>query len=94
MPPAPALTLVRTATCHLCDDAQDVLDTLRRDGRIQVITLDVESPVGRALLAEHRPALYPLVLVDNEFFSAGRLPRKKLARLLERVASDAMPPVR
>jgi len=30
--------------------------------------------------------MYPLVLVDGAFFSFGKLPRKKLRRLLERRA--------
>ena len=36
----------------------------------------------RALVAEHHPAMNPLVLVDGEFFSAKRLPRKKLTKAL------------
>jgi hypothetical protein len=31
--------------------------------------------------------MFPLVLVDGAFFSAGRLPRRKLARLLTQPAS-------
>ncbi|MGV8964686.1 MAG: hypothetical protein ACOH2F_00280 [Cellulomonas sp.] len=30
----------------------------------------------------------PLVLIDGRFFSAGRLPRKKLTALLEQVAYE------
>jgi hypothetical protein len=31
----------------------------------------------------------PLILVDGDFFSSGRLPRKKLTRLLEARAAAA-----
>jgi hypothetical protein len=34
--------------------------------------------------------MFPLVLVDGAFFSSGRLPRKKLARLLDRRESHAV----
>ena len=44
---------------------------------------------GAALVAEHHAPMFPLVLVDEAFFSAGRLPRGKLRRLLGTVASPA-----
>jgi hypothetical protein len=48
--------------------------------RLEVI--DATSPYGINLVGRHRPAMYPLALVDGEYFSAGRLPRRKLEALL------------
>jgi len=33
-------------------------------------------------MRDHRAPMYPLVLLDGVLFSSGRLPRRKLARLL------------
>jgi hypothetical protein len=53
---------------------------------VRVVAL--ESDEGLLLTAKHRPAMNPLVLIDGRFFSAGRLPRKKLTALLEQVAVE------
>jgi len=39
-----------------------------------------------ALLATHRPAMNPLVLLGGQYFSAGRLPRRKLEAYLRQDA--------
>ncbi len=82
-PPTVHVTLVHAPACHFCDDAADVLRELRAEYAVEATVVDVESSVGATLVAVHRPAMNPLVLVDGEFFSSGRLPRKKLIRLLE-----------
>lgn len=78
-----AVTLVHSPACHFCDDAQEALDALGADYALDVAVVDIDSPTGATLVAVHRPAMNPLVLVDGEFFSSGRLPRKKLVKLLE-----------
>ena len=93
-PPAVAVTLVHSAACHFCDDARSALDALAHDFALEVTEIDLESADGAALVALHRPAMNPLVLVDGAYFSAGRLPRKKLTKLLEqRGAALAIPAV-
>lgn len=84
------ITVVEAEGCHFCEDATDALDQLGQDpaldGAFEVELVDAHSAHGRHLIGEHRPALSPLVLLDGAFFSHGRLPRRKLARLLaERV---------
>jgi glutaredoxin len=83
VPRATEITLVHAEACHFCTDAGEVLDDLERNFAIDVRTVKADSDEGRALVAVHRPAMSPLVLVDGQFFSHGRLPRKKLIRLLE-----------
>jgi len=85
------MTLVHSAACHFCDDARSALDVLALDFAFDVTEIDLESADGAALVTLHRPAMNPLVLVDGEYFSAGRLPRRKLVKLLEeRGASRAL----
>lgn len=83
-PGAPtAVTVVHSPACHFCDDALEALAELGTRHLLEVSVLDVDSPLGATLIAVHRPAMNPLVLVDGAFFSSGRLPRRKLARLLQ-----------
>lgn len=80
----PAVTLITSPACHLCDDAHQVLRALADQGRIRLATLRADTSEGSALIDRHRPGLFPLVLLDEAFFSAGRLPRRKLERHLGR----------
>ncbi|WP_421734519.1 glutaredoxin [Cellulomonas sp.] len=86
-PPVPVV-VVHAEACHLCDDAVEALTELSRTLPLEVRVVELESAEGASLVAVHRPAMNPLVLVDGAYFSAGRLPRKKLAKLLERRTSQ------
>lgn len=76
------VTVVTAPACHLCDDAQAALAVLSRDHPLMVTVVAAGSQAGQALTRQHGSGMFPLVLVDGLFFSAGRLPRRKLARLL------------
>jgi len=80
------VVLLSSRDCHLCEDAREALGELAREFPIRVREIDMASPDGLVLVAAHRPAMPPAVLVDGLLFSAGRLPRRKLRRLLERAA--------
>jgi len=80
----PRITLVTAPGCHFCEDAHQTLTRLAADGAaLELELVEATSPAGLALLAEHRPPMNPLVLVDGDYFSAGRLPRRKLQALLD-----------
>ena len=82
-PPAVVrVIVVESEACHFCEDALAVLEELTQDHELELDVVDLSSRAGQELTQRHRPALTPLVLVDGEFFSQGRLPRRKLARLL------------
>ena len=81
------VTLVTTPACHFCDDAHARLDALDRAGLLRLTTVPAESPQGEALIAEHRPAMFPLTLVAGRHFHDGRIPRGKLARLVEHLGA-------
>lgn len=76
------VTVVESEACHFCEDALAALDELAQDHELDLEVIDIGSRAGQELITRHRPALTPLVLVDGEFFSQGRLPRRKLAKLL------------
>ena len=79
----PAVVTVVTARgCHLCEDATQALAALGRVYPLTVEEVAAHSPAGQALVLEHGTGIYPLVLLDGAFFSAGRLPRRKLGRRL------------
>jgi hypothetical protein len=76
------VTVVTAAACHFCEDALTALTGLGRAYPLTVEEVAADSPAGQALLGQHGTGMFPLVLIDGGFFSAGRLPRRKLARLL------------
>ena len=82
MPTTTMVTLVEAPGCHFCVDAQAALAELARKHPLRVDVVAADSDTGQRLIAAHRPAMFPLVLVDGAFFSAGRLPRRKLRALL------------
>jgi hypothetical protein len=83
-PAEPArITVVENEACHFCEDAQRVLAELAGNYPLVLETVDVRSEPGQRLMRVHRASMSPLVLVDGQFFSHGRLPRRKLAKLLE-----------
>lgn len=81
-PTAPNVTVVVTTACHLCEDAVGELTQRVSQGRLELTVVTAESQEGRALLAQHRPTMFPLALLDGQYFSAGRLPRRKLDKVL------------
>lgn len=80
------VVVVKSAACHLCEDAIEALDEIGTTFPIGVRVVEIDSEEGRAIVARHRPALSPAVLIDGRLVSSGRLPRKKLVRMLERMA--------
>lgn len=79
---SPTVTVVVTTACHLCHDAVGELAERAAQGELELNVVSAESGDGQALTAEHRPAIFPLVLLDGQYFSVGRLPRRKLDKLL------------
>ena len=83
-----SVTVVHAEACHFCDDAEQALALLAEEFPLAVTVIEVDSAEGRRLVGAHRPAMNPLVLLDGAYFSSGRLPRKKLTRLLEARAAS------
>ena len=75
---------MRSPACHLCEDAVEALDEMRARYPLDVRLVEMDSEEGRTIVARHRPALFPAVLVEDRLFSSGRLPGRKLERILAR----------
>ncbi|HEU4512872.1 MAG TPA: glutaredoxin family protein [Nocardioidaceae bacterium] len=83
-PTTPArITVVESEACHFCEDAQKALSELAARYPLTVETVDVRCETGQRLMRVHRASMSPLVLVDGDFFSHGRLPVRKLTKVLE-----------
>jgi alkyl hydroperoxide reductase subunit AhpF len=78
----PVVTLVEAPACHLCEDAKSALAVLAQAYPMTVHVMPIGEEPGRALMQEHRAPMSPLVLLDGEYFSSGRLPRRKLEKRL------------
>ena len=81
-PPPVRVTVVESPACHYCANAHQVLAELAATYPLVVDTVDARTDAGRLLMAKHRAAMSPLVLLDGAFFSHGRLPRRKLTKVL------------
>ena len=77
------VTLVEAPACHLCEHAKSALAVLAQSFPMTVRVLSIDDEAGRALMEQHRAPMSPLVLLDGQYFSSGRLPRRKLERRLE-----------
>ena len=85
------VTVVTAQDCHFCEDALLALNELAQSYPLTVEQVAADSPAGQLLRRRHGAGMFPLVLVDGAFFSAGRLPRRKLGRLLARRTADHLP---
>lgn len=77
------VTIVVAPACHLCARAHEALAELAASYPLVVATVDVRTAMGMFLVQKYRASMSPLVLLDGEFFSHGRLPRRKLAKRLQ-----------
>lgn len=74
------VTVVTSAGCHLCEEALEEL--AHRGDELTVTVAAADTERGRQLVQRHLPVMFPLVLVDGVFLSTGRLPRRKLDKVL------------
>ena len=81
------VTVVHSAACHFCEDAIVALSELSQDYPLAIETIDAAEPRGEELMRLHRAPMYPLVLVNGNFFSVGRLPRKKFHHTLAQLST-------
>lgn len=80
--------VVTGPACHLCEDATGALAELAAELPLEVRVVTAGSEEGRRVVREHRPGMFPVVVIDGELFSIGRLPRGKLRRRLERASAS------
>ena len=91
--PATRITVVESEACPFCEQARSSLAELAVTYPLLIDIIDARSEQGHSLMQSHRASMSPLVLLDGQFFSNGRLPRRKLTRLLDERLNDASAPV-
>ena len=77
------VTVVESEACHFCVDAKQVLAEFAGRYPLEVRTVDARAVDGQVLMTRHRAPMSPLVLLDGDYFSSGRLPRRKLEKVLQ-----------
>lgn len=90
----PEVTVVVSPGCHFCADAESAIAEISRDYPVRVTRVGITSPEGSDMIQQFGAAMSPLVLLDGEFVSSGRLSRGRLRRLLDKntVARQASSP--
>jgi hypothetical protein len=76
------VTYVTAPACHHCEHGRVVLTELAARVPMDVREVSLDSEEGRRLLATHRFAFPPAVIVDGRLVAHGRLSARRLARLL------------
>lgn len=68
--------------CHFCDEAKRVLARLADDDQLAFREVRLDSEEGRELATSAGVPFPPVVFLDGECFSYGRLSERKLRRAL------------
>jgi hypothetical protein len=76
------VTYVTAPACHSCAHGRAVLAAIAERVPLEVREVSLNSDEGRHLLAVHRFAFPPAVIVDGRLLAHGRLSARRLARLL------------
>lgn len=76
------VVLLTKSACHFCEQAKDVLGRLRGEYDLRVREVALESEEGRTLALMSAAPFPPVVFVDGEPFSYGRLSERKLRKAL------------
>lgn len=76
------VVLLTREDCHFCEQAKGVLARLSGEYRLQVREVALESEEGRRLALESAAPFPPVVFLNGETFSYGRLSERKLRKAL------------
>ncbi|MHB1066165.1 MAG: glutaredoxin [Candidatus Nanopelagicales bacterium] len=87
----PEVTIVASPGCHFCADAESVIAEISQERPLRVTHVGMTSPEGAGMMQQFGASMSPLVLLDGEFVSSGRLSRGRLRRLLDHEAVVRQP---
>jgi len=76
------VVLLTKEDCHFCDQAKDVLARLDGEYELRVREVALESVEGRSLTLQAGAPFPPVVFLNGETFSYGRLSERKLRKAL------------
>lgn len=75
-------TLLTKDDCHFCEEAKRVLARFADDGQLAFRELRLDSEEGQRLATSAGAPFPPVVFLDGEYFSYGRLSERKLRKAL------------
>lgn len=76
------ITIVTTEDCAFCEQAKQVLGRVSNEASIVVREVPLDSPEGREIAATIAAPFPPVVLLDGDAFSYGRLSERRLRKAL------------
>ena len=76
------VVLLTKEDCHFCEQAKDVLARLRGEYELRVREVRLDSEEGRTLALESGAPFPPVVFLNGDTFSYGRLSERKLRKAL------------
>ncbi len=79
------VTIVTQPACPWCEHAQEILDRLSLEYRLDVTPIPITDPDARHLAERSGMVFPPGVFLDGRLFSYGRLSERKLRRELDRL---------
>lgn len=79
---AAEVVLLTKEDCHFCEQAKEVLVRLREERELSVREVRLDSEEGRSLAAQAGAPFPPVVFLDGEPFSYGRLSERQLRKRL------------
>ena len=83
------ITIVTTEDCAFCEHAKQLLVRVAADAPLVVREVPLDSPEGRQITATIAAPFPPVVLLDGEAFSYGRLSERRLRKALAGQVSKA-----
>lgn len=78
------ITIVTSADCAFCEQAKDVLARVGSEAAIVVREVPLDSAEGREISRSTAAPFPPVVLLDGEALSYGRLSERRLRKALTR----------
>jgi glutaredoxin len=76
-PAVPRVTFYTRASCHLCEEARDMLDDIAALTTFELTEIDIRS--DNKLFEQYRYRI-PVIIVDNDTILEGRIEYRELAR--------------
>ncbi len=83
------VVLLTTEDCHFCEQAKGVLARLGGDYELRVREVALESEEGRGLALRSSAPFPPVLFLNGDTFSYGRLSERRLRKALQR-AKEAL----
>lgn len=72
------ITMVSTEGCHTCKEVKETLNKLTSEYDLSINEVDATTDKGQELIKKHNISSSPGLIINNEFFSSGKVTEKQL----------------